>query len=165
VLLNISYNSIESSLKGRCWGGICLKRPKKGKKGQILQSHNTAQFVQYGKIRVKYDTAYYTNTLYDTSLVGTLITDIHLPLHAQCVAGGAQVGRVEQGGIPCQDFQKLLQQLTRGTFIDIPDILVKVRGSGVKVLFWTLYWQGNYENQGFGRDTWIAKLMFATSSV
>jgi len=28
----ILYNSIESSLKDRCWGGICLKRPKNGKK-------------------------------------------------------------------------------------------------------------------------------------
>jgi hypothetical protein len=30
--------------------------------------------VQYGKIRVKYDKAFFTNTLYDTSLLETLET-------------------------------------------------------------------------------------------
>jgi len=33
--------------------------------------HTIIWDVQYGKIRVKHDTAYYTNTLYDTSLVFT----------------------------------------------------------------------------------------------
>jgi hypothetical protein len=55
--INILYNRTGSPLKGRCWGGNCLKSPKNGKKRQILQSYNTAQFVQYGKIRVKYHTA------------------------------------------------------------------------------------------------------------
>jgi len=31
-VISILYNSIESSLKGRCFGGKCLKRPKPGKK-------------------------------------------------------------------------------------------------------------------------------------
>jgi hypothetical protein len=43
-----------------------------------------ARFVQYGKIRVKYDTAYYTNnTPYDTSLVLAYpmhIAGAHMPL-------------------------------------------------------------------------------------
>jgi len=30
-VINILYDSIESSLKGRLWGGNCLKRPKIGK--------------------------------------------------------------------------------------------------------------------------------------
>jgi hypothetical protein len=47
------------------------KKTKKGKTRQILQSYNTAQFVQYGKIRVKYHTAYFTNTPYDPSLFFT----------------------------------------------------------------------------------------------
>jgi hypothetical protein len=42
------YNSIGRSLKGRCWGGSCLKRLKLDKIWQLLQSYNTAQFVQYG---------------------------------------------------------------------------------------------------------------------
>ena len=63
------YNSIVSSLKGRYWGDNCRKRPNNGKKGKILLSYNAAQFVQYGKIRVHYDMAYYTKTPYDTSLV------------------------------------------------------------------------------------------------
>jgi hypothetical protein len=47
------------------------KAPKRQKtaKRHILQSYNMARFVQNGKIRVNYDTAYYTNTPYDTSLV------------------------------------------------------------------------------------------------
>jgi len=44
------------------------KKAKKRQKRQILQTYNTARFVQYGKIRIKYDMAYYTNTPYDTSL-------------------------------------------------------------------------------------------------
>jgi hypothetical protein len=48
--------------------GNCLKRPKIDQNGQILHSYNTARFVLYGKIRVKYDTTYYTNMPYDTSL-------------------------------------------------------------------------------------------------
>jgi hypothetical protein len=57
----IIYSSIESSLKGRFWGGNCQN-------SAILQLYNTAWFVQHGKICVEYDTAYYTNTPYDTSL-------------------------------------------------------------------------------------------------
>jgi len=34
-----------------------------------LQSYDTAQLIQYGKIRVKYHTANCTNTLYDPSLM------------------------------------------------------------------------------------------------
>jgi len=45
------------------------KKAKNGQKRQTLQSYNTAQFVQYGKIRVKCDAAYYMNTPYDTSLL------------------------------------------------------------------------------------------------
>ena len=44
------------------------KLPKDQKMAN-LQSYNTAQLVQYVKIRVKYHTAYYTNTPYDPSLV------------------------------------------------------------------------------------------------
>jgi hypothetical protein len=53
------------------------------------------------------------------------------------------VGRVE---IPARKwiFKGSLwcQQLTRGVCKNIGDILVKVRGSGVKVRFWTPFWQG-----------------------
>ena len=49
------------------------KKVKKGKRRQILQSYNTAQFVQYGKIRVKHHTGFYTNTPYDPSLVNTFM--------------------------------------------------------------------------------------------
>ena len=59
------------------------------------------------------------------------------PLHTQFVAGGAQVGRV---GIPARNWISKssiwCQQLTRGVCNNIADILVKVRGSGVKVRFW-----------------------------
>jgi hypothetical protein len=72
-VINILYNSTGSSKKGRCRGEDCLKRPKNSKKRQIAQSYNTAQFVQYIKIRVKYHTAYYTNTPYDPSLVKYLL--------------------------------------------------------------------------------------------
>ena len=39
-----------------------------------------------------------------------LVRYILAPLHTQFLAGGAQVGRVDLGGNPCQkvDFQKLL---------------------------------------------------------
>jgi len=50
------------------------------------------------------------------------------------------VGRVGQGKNPCQkgDYQKLLpgtSNLPGGVFINFGNILVKVRGSGVKVRF------------------------------
>ena len=53
--------------------------------------------------------------------VGTLVRYIQASLHTQFVAGGAQVGRVEQGEILCQkaDFQKLLH----GT-INLPYLMV-----------------------------------------
>jgi len=44
------------------WPLLGRKLPKKARKRQkrqILQSYNTARFVQYGKIHVKYGTAYY----------------------------------------------------------------------------------------------------------
>ena len=51
------------------------------------------------------------------------------------------MGRVDQGGNPCQkvDFQKLLPGASKnyGVLNSIPGILVKVRGSGVKFRFWT----------------------------
>ena len=78
--------------------------------------------------------------------VGTFIKCISAPLHTQFVARGAQVGRVE---IPARKwFLKApprYHQLTRGVYSNIGDIQVKVRGSGAKVRFWTLFWQGNYE--------------------
>jgi hypothetical protein len=51
------------------------------KKGNFCISYIPAQFVQYGKIRVKYDTAYYTNTPYDTSLIFTILAKVivHTP--------------------------------------------------------------------------------------
>jgi len=58
------------------------KRAKKAKK-QILQSYITAQFVQYGKIRVKYD---YTNTPYDTSLIYTVLVIIFCESYILCDA-------------------------------------------------------------------------------
>jgi len=58
------------ALKSGCsWGKNLPKKAKKWQKRQILQFKNTARFVQYGEIRVKYDMAYYTNTPYDTSLI------------------------------------------------------------------------------------------------
>jgi hypothetical protein len=58
------------------------------------------------------------------------------------VAGGAQVGRVE---IPVRKWISKAplwcHQLTRGVRNNIVDILVKVRGSGVKVRFWTPFWE------------------------
>jgi len=66
------YISIGSALKDRCWGGNCLKRPKPGKKWQILQSYNMAQLVHYGKIHIIYHTAYFMNTPYDPSLLCTI---------------------------------------------------------------------------------------------
>ena len=36
---------------------------------------------------------------------------------------------------------------TRGVLNNIPDNLVEVRGSGVKVRFWTPFWQGKCELQ------------------
>jgi hypothetical protein len=45
---------------------IAWKGQERQKKANL--SYNTAQFVQYGKIRVKYHTAYYTNTPYNPSL-------------------------------------------------------------------------------------------------
>jgi hypothetical protein len=65
----ILFISTGISLKGRCWGGNCLKKPKNGKKRQNLQSYQQAQFVQYGSLRVKYHTAYYTNSPYDPSQI------------------------------------------------------------------------------------------------
>ena len=51
------------------------------------------------------------------------------------------MGRVDLGGNPCQkvDFQKLLPgaRKIRGVLNNIPDILVKVQGSGVKFRFLT----------------------------
>ena len=41
---------------------------------------------------------------------------------------------------------------------------VKVPGSGEKVWFWTPFWETT-TNQGFGRDAWIVKLIFAMISV
>jgi len=55
------------------------------------------------------------------------------------------VGRVDLVGNPCQkvDYQKLpVSEKIRGVLNNIPDILVKVRGSGVKFRFWTPFWQG-----------------------
>ena len=43
-----------------------------------MHPYNTARFVQYSKTSVYYNTAYYTNTPYDTSLVG-----IHTCAHVQ----------------------------------------------------------------------------------
>jgi hypothetical protein len=43
-----------------------------------VHPYNTARFVQYSKTSVYYNTAYYTNTPYDTSLVG-----IHTCAHVQ----------------------------------------------------------------------------------
>ena len=80
--------------------------------------------------------------------VGTLIRCILAPLYTQFVAKGAQVGRME---IPARNgFPKAppwYHQLTRCVCNNIGDILVKVRGSGVKVRFWTPFWHGNYEMQ------------------
>ena len=55
------------------------------------------------------------------------------------------MGRVDMDGNPCQkvDFQKLPgARKNQGVLNNIPDILVKVRGSGVKFRFWTPFWQG-----------------------
>ena len=61
------------------------------------------------------------------------------------------MGRVDLGGNPCQkvDFQKLLPgaRKIRGVLNNIPDILVMVRGPGMKVRFWTLF------DPTFGRET------------
>jgi len=57
-------------------------------------------------------------------------------LHTQFVAGGAQVSMVEipaRNGVPKAPLW--CQQLTRGVCNEIADILLKVRGSGVKVRF------------------------------
>jgi hypothetical protein len=48
-----------------CW----IRKLRITKNQQILHPYYTARFVQYGKMRFKYDTAYYTNTPYDTSLL------------------------------------------------------------------------------------------------
>ena len=52
---NILYVKIYyiTALEAYWKGGNCLKRPK----GKFLQSYTTARFVQYGKIRVKYEYA------------------------------------------------------------------------------------------------------------
>ena len=71
------------------------KLPKKAKKRQILQSYHTAQFVQYGKIRVTYHSTYYTNTPYDPSLL-LHKTKMHM---TQCCAHTASIrnGTVNYG--------------------------------------------------------------------
>ena len=60
------------------------------------------------------------------------------------------MGRVDLVGNPCQkvDYQKLpVSEKIRGVLNNIPDILVKVRGSGVKFRFWTPF------DPNFGRET------------
>jgi hypothetical protein len=56
------------------------------------------------------------------------------------------VGRVDLGGNPCQKWisksSSPVPEKIRGVLNNIPDILVKVRGSGVKFRFWTPFWQG-----------------------
>jgi hypothetical protein len=68
----ILFQYIMCSLKGRCWRNL-PKKAKNRQKRQILQPYNTAQFVQYGNLRVKYHAAYYTNTPYDPSLQNMLV--------------------------------------------------------------------------------------------
>jgi hypothetical protein len=59
------------------------------------------------------------------------------------------VGRVE---IPAKKWISKssfpVPEKTRGVLNNIPDNLVKVRGSGVKVRFWTPFWQGNWRSYG-----------------
>jgi len=60
----VLFNSIKAHWKA-VFGA---ETAKKAKNPQILQPYNTSRFVQYGQIRVKYDTAQYFNTPFDTSL-------------------------------------------------------------------------------------------------
>jgi len=46
-ILYILYNSIGSSLKGRCWGGNCPKRPKNGKFCNLIIRPNLFSTVKY----------------------------------------------------------------------------------------------------------------------
>jgi hypothetical protein len=71
-VINVLHISKRSLLKDHIWGGKLPKNDKTRQNRQYLPSYNMAQFVQYCSIRVKYDTAYYTNTPYDTSLAKTI---------------------------------------------------------------------------------------------
>ena len=56
-----------------------------------------------------------------------------------------------EDSLPETQFKKAppgYHQLNRGVCNNIGDILVKVRGSGVKVRFWTPFWQGNWRSYG-----------------
>jgi hypothetical protein len=68
MLLVYYIIAMESRWKAVFGAEVALKRPKIGNCGQILHPYILARFVQFGKIRVKYGTTYYTKTPYDTSL-------------------------------------------------------------------------------------------------
>ena len=70
------------------------KNGKHGKKRQTLKSYNTAQVVQYGKIRVKYHKAYYANTPYHPSLTLTH-THTQTPTRTRTIPEGADWGNVQ----------------------------------------------------------------------
>ena len=99
--------------------------------------------------------------------VGTLIRYIQAPLHTQFVAGGAQVGRVE---ISARKWISKSSPLVPATYQGCLQKYWGHLGEGPRVwgqgpVFDPPFGKETTKTQGFGRDAWIAKLIFAMSSV